>query len=256
MKKFAIVSKNDTVSIKVARTIQKQLVEGNMEYDEASPDIVCVIGGDGTFLSAIHKYIHRLDKTAFTGIHTGTLGFFADYTLREMKEFVNHILTKVPEIEKRYLLKTVLSNGKIFYSVNEVRVESFKTKVIDVLLNDEKLETLHGLGICVSTQIGSTGYNRSISGAIIQPGLNVLQLKEVAGIHHAHFHSISNPMIFLGSTKIDLISDDFSNTKLCFDRYDFDLDGKLQITCTLSDRYVQIAHYKPHNWIDNLKQLF
>lgn len=50
-------------------------MEGNMQYDDNNPDIVCVIGGDGTFLSAIHKYIHRLDKTIFTGIHTGTLGF-------------------------------------------------------------------------------------------------------------------------------------------------------------------------------------
>ena len=51
MKKFAIVSKNDAVSIKVAMTIQKQLLEGNMQYDEENPDIVCVIGGDGTFIS-------------------------------------------------------------------------------------------------------------------------------------------------------------------------------------------------------------
>ena len=37
MKKFAIVSKNDAVSIKVAMTIQKQLLEGNMQYDDACP---------------------------------------------------------------------------------------------------------------------------------------------------------------------------------------------------------------------------
>ncbi|MDI9540714.1 MAG: hypothetical protein QM204_04495 [Bacillota bacterium] len=256
MKKFAIVSKNDAVSIKVAMTIQKQLLEGNMQYDDACPEIVCVIGGDGTFLSAIHKYIYRLDKTAFTGIHTGTLGFFADYTLKEMNECINNILTKTPEIEERYLLKIALSNGKIFYAVNEMRVESYKTKKITVLLNDEKLETFHGLGMCISTQIGSTGYNRSIMGAIVQPGLKVMQLKEIGGIHHSHFSSIPNPIVLLDSAKIDFISDDFSNTKLCFDRYDVDLDGKLQITCTLSDKCVQIAHYKPHKWINNLKQLF
>ena len=256
MKKFAIVSKKDTVSIKVAMTIKKQLQEGNMQYDDASPDIVCVIGGDGTFLSAIHKYINKLDQVVFTGIHTGTLGFYADYTLKEMKECVNNILTKTPEIEKRYLLKIVLSNGKTFYSVNEMRVESYKTKTIDVFLDDEKLETFRGLGMCVSTQIGSTGYNRAISGAIIQPGLKVMQLKEIGGVHHSHFRSLINPIVMLDSTKIDFISEDFGNTKLCFDRYDIDLEGKLQITCTLSDRFVQIAHYKPRKWINNLKQLF
>lgn len=173
-----------------------------------------------------------------------------------MKECINDILTKTPEVEKRYLLKIVLSNGKTFYAVNEMRVESYKTKAIDVLLNDEKMERFHGLGICISTQTGSTGYSRSVSGAIIQPGLNVIQLKEVGGIHHSHYRSIVNPIIFLDSAKIDLISDDFSNTKLCFDRYDIDLDGRFQITCTLSDKFVQIAHYKQHKWIDNLKQLF
>ena len=137
-----------------------------------------------------------------------------------------------------------------------MRIESYKTKVIDVLINDEKLETFHGLGMCVSTQIGSTGYNRSISGAIIQPGLNVLQLKEVGGIHHSYFNSMINPIVLLGSTKVDFISEDFSNTKLCFDRYDVDLKGKLQITCTLSNKFVKIAHYKPQRWIENIKQLF
>ena len=51
MKKFALVAKDDEISIKVAITIQKKLIDAGLEYDETHPQIVCVIGGDGTFLS-------------------------------------------------------------------------------------------------------------------------------------------------------------------------------------------------------------
>ena len=41
------------------------------------------IGGDGTLLYAVQKYLDLLDDVNFVGIHTGTLGFFTDYTEEE-----------------------------------------------------------------------------------------------------------------------------------------------------------------------------
>lgn len=256
MKKFAIVSKNDFGSIKIATSIKNKLIDGGMEYSETSPEIICVIGGDGTFLSAIHKYMDKLDSVLFTGVHTGTLGFFADYRLVEMDKCVEDILTKQPEVEEKNLLAIELDNGKKFNAVNEMWVQSIKTKTINVYVNDELLETFHGGGLLVSTQAGSTAFNRSLNGAIMCPGINLLELCEISGIHHNRFHSVGNAMLFNEKTVITLASNDYSNTKMCFDRYDVDIEKCKSVKCYLSDKKLRLAHYDKNDWIQHLKQLF
>ncbi len=126
MKKYTIVSRDDEESVKIAKEVQKHLFNNGFSYVESDPDLVCVIGGDGTFLSAIHKYIHQLDKVMFTGINTGTLGFFADYTHEELAQYLDDIVNKEPEIENKHLLEIKL-NGETtrkYLAVNEVRVEN------------------------------------------------------------------------------------------------------------------------------------
>lgn len=43
MKKFALVAKDDEISIKVAITIQKKLIDAGLEYDETHPDRKSVV---------------------------------------------------------------------------------------------------------------------------------------------------------------------------------------------------------------------
>lgn len=53
-----------------------------LQIDDENPDIVIAIGGDGTLMSAFHKYFDQIDHIGFVGIHTGLLGFF--YTWHEL----------------------------------------------------------------------------------------------------------------------------------------------------------------------------
>ncbi len=50
-----------------------------MIEDSENPEIVISVGGDGTLLQAFHQYSHMLSKVAFVGVHTGHLGFYADW---------------------------------------------------------------------------------------------------------------------------------------------------------------------------------
>lgn len=257
MKKIALVSRNDEVSIKIAATIQNQLVAGGMTYSEDDPEIVCTIGGDGTFLSAIHKYMNRIDDVAFMGIHTGTLGFFADYTLKEMKQMIEAVLTAEPEIEEKRLLKIHLNSiDKDCYAVNEMCIQSHRTQTIEVYLGDSHLETYHGSGLILSTQMGSTAYSRSLGGAVVAPGMDIMQLTEFAGIHHSRYHSLMNPLIISGEDTVRFVSDSFTEAMLCFDRYSTALPAKEELVCSLSDHALRLAHYKKVDWVPHLEQLF
>ena len=227
MKKFSIVAKDDKESLLIAKDIQRKLFNGAMSYSEKDPDIVCVVGGDGAFLTAVHKYINKLDTVVFAGINTGTLGFFIDYTIDQLPDYIDDILNKEPVIERRKLLQAdVISEQgrKRYLGINEIRVENMlKTQTIDVFINDVKLETFRGSGLCVCSQAGSTAYNRALKGAVIDKGLELLQLVEVSGIHHAHYRSLGAPLILSEDNRIVLNSEYVETSLLCFDRYAINL---------------------------------
>lgn len=60
-------------SIEVKGKLMRKLIEADIDIVEDHPDLVVVIGGDGTMLSAIRKM--RKLRIPFVGINTGTLGF-------------------------------------------------------------------------------------------------------------------------------------------------------------------------------------
>ena len=259
MKKFAIVSKDDKESAIISREIQKELFNKGLSYADSEPDIVCVVGGDGTFLSAIHKHIKRLDSVVFSGINTGTLGFFTDYTSDEVGEYIDDILNKEPEIERKRLLriKTRGENNKNYLAVNEMRIENIiRTLIIDIFINERKLETIRGTGVCICTQAGSTAYNRSLRGAVVEPGLDIMQLTEITGIHHSIYRSLEAPIILSGDKRLKLSGDFDESTLLCFDRFAINMKGIREIECYLSDKTVSLAHFRPIDYIDRLYHLF
>ena len=74
----------------------------------------------------MHCYIQQLDKINFLGIHTGTLGFFTDYTDKELDQCMYDILHKQPDIFTSSLLEIKLDNlEKPIYALNEMRVEKY-----------------------------------------------------------------------------------------------------------------------------------
>ena len=92
MNKFCIVAKKDEKSVKIENKIEQELCRCGWEINKENPEIVICVGGDGTFLHAIHKYMTKINKCCFLAIHTGTLGFFTDYTSDEIEECIHDIL--------------------------------------------------------------------------------------------------------------------------------------------------------------------
>ena len=56
--KFSIIDRMDPNSIIQRNEIRNKLIQKNWIYDEENPELVICVGGDGTFLRAIHQYLH------------------------------------------------------------------------------------------------------------------------------------------------------------------------------------------------------
>ncbi len=255
MKKFSIVAKKDDESIEIAHKIKEGLIE-EMEYDEFSPELVISVGGDGTMLYSVHKYIHKLDDVKFVGIHTGTLGFYTDYAKEDYKELIKDILKDEYTVLNRSMLEVCIDNV-CYKALNEVRIENNRrAQVLTVCINDEELEVFRGNGLCISTSSGSTAYNKSIGGAVISSSNDLMQLSEIAGIHHNAYRSLGSPLILDRTHTITIHSSNLNNSILGVDQDVYELKDSSVIQIRLSDKKVQCVQYKEVSLISRLKRSF
>ena len=201
MMKYAVTSKGDTKSNHFMEQVKDQLDSLGVIYDEDQPDVVISVGGDGTLLYAFHRYSSRLDKTAFIGVHTGHLGFYADWRPEEITKLTNAI-AKTPYQTVEYPLLEVTvrySHGgreSKYLALNESTVKSVgSTLVMHVEIRGQSFERFRGDGLCVSTPSGSTAYNKALGGAIIHPSIPAVQLTEMASINNRVFRTIGSPLI-------------------------------------------------------------
>ncbi len=199
--KFAIISKGDANSDSLKAKMITYLLDFDLIYDEEVPDIVISIGGDGTLLYAFHRYTSRLDKTAFVGIHTGHLGFYADWVPEEIEKLVIAIAKTPYHVVEYPLLETIIRyqhGGKEtrYLALNESTVKSVEgTFVMDVDIRGQHFERFRGDGLCVSTPSGSTAYSKALGGAILHPSIPALQITEMASINNRVFRTIGSPLI-------------------------------------------------------------
>ena len=82
--KYVTVVREDSESEKIDRIIRENI---KLEYIETNPDYVVAIGGDGTIIKASHKYP---DAIIFD-IHSGHLGFYANYSIDTINDLINDI---------------------------------------------------------------------------------------------------------------------------------------------------------------------
>jgi NAD+ kinase len=138
-----------------------------------------------------------------------------------------------------------------------MRVENvIRTQLLDVSIDGHHLETFRGNGLCVSTQVGSTAYNRSLGGAILYEGLNALQLTEITGIHHHAYRSLGSPLILRESSIITLESDNFNQAILCYDYLTLPLNQKTRLTVGYSSMKAKLMIREQKVYVERLKSLF
>src|SRR5699024_10542418 len=199
--KFTIVSRDDERSRNMKAKMKQYLIDFDLVYNKEDPELVISIGGDGTHLEAIRRYVHKLDKTAFLGVHTGHFGFYKDWTSNELEKLLIEIAkTLFHEVEylilEVYILLTDDEKEFMALALNETTINTVEVSVVfDVQIRGEHFETFRGDGLCISTPSGSTAYNKALGGGILHPSLEAIQMTEIASINNRVFRTIGSPLI-------------------------------------------------------------
>lgn len=265
--RVAIYNNETTESQRVTKLLRTEMDKAGLVYDEENPEVVITIGGDGTLLSAFHHYQTQLGQIRFVGIHTGHLGFYTDWRNFEIDDLVDSLVHDSGQSISYPLLdiKAVYSDGTVnrFTALNEFTIRNItRTMVCDVYINSQLFENFRGDGLCVSTPTGSTAYNKSVGGAVMDPHSVGFQLAEMASLNNRVFRTLGSPIIFAADTKLLLRLRDINGHVMTCDREQIMLKNKkderylMELAYQVSDQKINFARYRHNNFWNRVKDSF
>ncbi len=228
-------------------------VDEIIKGDNFSADLAISIGGDGTFLRTAQWVGNK--NIPIMGINTGHLGYLADVQISESEIILEDITTGNYKIEERSLIEVLPSNtilDKWPFALNEVAILkqdtasmiSIKTKI-----NDVELNTYLGDGLIISTPTGSTGYNLSVGGPIIEPTAPNWVISPIAA------HSLTmRPLVVSNESIIKITtSSRATNYRLSLDGRSITLPEGSSISLQKAPFVIKVAQRLDHHFTDTLR---
>lgn len=251
--KYCVVCKKDEASLEMKELLLKKI---KLSYDEKKPNIVIAVGGDGTLIRATHTFPNAI----IFGVHTGHLGFYTNYTRSELNDLITDINNGSYKIEDIDVLACELkTEDKIVsaYALNEMTIiMPPRTLILDVYINENKLETFRGTGLCISTPHGSTAYNKSLQGAVIDASIKAIQMTEIAGINSNAYRTLSSPLVLSKEKEIVLKSKTEEEIYITIDNLSYPLSKFKEAKISLKEKAVRFGYSKKIEYVDRLKRTF
>jgi NAD+ kinase len=167
-------------------------------------DLLISYGGDGTLIRAAD--LGSTHGTPILGVSYGTFGFVTQCKGEDAQGVVERFIEGDRVFEERMMIQADLiregTAAITVHALNEVTVQrSVKTKmmVFRVSVDGIKLTSYPADGVLVATPTGSTGYNLSAGGPIVDPQMNAMVLTAIAP------HTLSSrPLVLRPDSVVDL----------------------------------------------------
>ena len=151
--------------------------------DVPDADMALSLGGDGTFLTTV-MWVSR-QGMPILGINLGHLGYLTAGRLDEGMSIIDEVMAGKYRIEERTMLQVECDAVEIPHpwALNEVAILRHDTSsMLDMQtsLRGSELTTYRGDGLIVSTPTGSTAFNMSVGGPILEPTTSCLVLSPIS----------------------------------------------------------------------------
>lgn len=181
-------------------------------------DLLIVLGGDGTFLSAARLIGGK--SVPIMGVNLGSLGFLTEVTREEIYPVLDRVLKGDFEIEDRMMLDIkVLREGEKIAGhkvLNDVVVnKGALARIIDldVKIDNQFVISYRSDGLIISTPTGSTAYSLAAGGPIVYPSLHALILAPICP-----FNLTNRPIIIPDNVSIEIqLATDYEDVHITLD---------------------------------------
>lgn len=163
-------------------------------------DSIIVMGGDGTMLRVAH--LLNGQEIPVIGVNLGTVGFLTEVVVAEIDTMLDRLFNNDFVIEVRMMLSGNVKNSDgstKLDALNDIvlsRENSLRMNAVRIYVNNKEFDTMEGDGILISTPTGSTGYNLSAGGPIVQPDARLMVMTPISP------YSLSRRSVIFGADDI------------------------------------------------------
>ncbi len=186
IKSLGIITKRNSADVlhigkELSLWFEKRGINTSLNQIDPEMDMLVILGGDGTLLHVADQASHY--DIPVVGINLGNLGFLTEIAADEMYQALEALLAGKVDVEKRMMLKAriLLGPEKIksesAFALNEVVIVKGNTEQVIRLgcwADEEYITTYKADGLIISTPTGSTAYNLSAGGPIVQAELEAI----------------------------------------------------------------------------------
>lgn len=192
-------AKGQKVTLKIKEADWKNASGAEVEEAQDIPlDIDCmiVLGGDGTVLQAARETKRLL--VPIIGVNLGTVGYMTEIEPANLEEALDRLVKGEYKKERRMMLngKVIRSDGseEEGWALNDIvisRSGSLQIIKFNIYINGQFLHNYNADGMIVTTPTGSTGYNLSAGGPLVEPNAKLIMLTPICP------HSLNQRSIIL-----------------------------------------------------------
>jgi NAD+ kinase len=198
---YAVVIDSETVSY-IGRSAD---VVAREQLASRNPELLIVLGGDGTLLSAARAVAPL--PTLILGVNLGSLGFLTEVPIEDLSSTLEAVHAGDCEADDRSMLHAQLVREdrviSEFHALNDVilskstiaRLVSF-----EISINNEFVSSYRGDGLIVATPTGSTAYSLAAGGPILTPSVEGIVISPICP--HALSH---RPVVVPDGVEIEVL---------------------------------------------------
>jgi NAD+ kinase len=254
LKKWLQSRKIEIVRKKTVESGQKNTV-GSLSQAPLDLDCIFVLGGDGTFLSAV-RWIGDRD-IPILGIKFGEVGFLAEIAEENLYTAAEKVLKGDFILKPRMRLSVkvrrqneTLAQETILNDVVINRGALARLAHIETYINDHYLTTYSADGLIVATPTGSTAYSLAAGGPVIHPAVPAIILTPICP-----FTLTNRPLIVPESANIKIrLTKDSSDIILTFDgQKGLEIDDRDEIVIQKGPHPIQLITLPDRQYFDILK---
>ncbi|MGO9087844.1 MAG: NAD(+)/NADH kinase [Terriglobales bacterium] len=168
-------------------------------------DLVVVLGGDGTLLSAAR--VTAAIDVPLLGVNLGSLGFLTEVPLPSLYSMLDAIAQGRAAVERRSLMQCELLRGNsvrgsylVFNDAVVNKTALARLNNYDLYVDKAFVSSYRADGMIVATPTGSTAYSLSAGGPVLMPSVSAFVITPVAP------HSLTHrPLVVPDSVEIEIL---------------------------------------------------
>ena len=191
-----------------------------------SIDILIVLGGDGTFLSAAHKYYKY--HIPYLGLNSGRVGYLSEGNIDGSMKIIDKVLDNRYNVEAKQLLSVNIVSDKGYQkriAFNDTMIhrgQYMKMLKIDSKVGNQILDPFYADGVLVATSMGSSAYNLSAGGPLLLDNVNCFVISSICSQS-----GIMPSVVYNADDQVEISAAAIEN-----DKYVVVIDGNEQIEVT------------------------